>query len=95
MTPKQTASAKRLRRKKRTPEQRLALIKKWSEFFMDCTETFEGELGTGLAYLWPSIAKGGYCEFAEDHALVRVLRYPSNNVGKNSPIWDYIEVMDD
>lgn len=95
MTPKQTESAKRFRRKKRTAEQRLTLIKKWCQFFVDRTDTFDGELGTGLAYLWPAIARGGFCEFAEDHALVRILRYPSNNIGKNSPIWDYIEVQDD
>ena len=78
---------------KRPPLARLELIKEWSDWFYARTDSFEGELGLQLAYLWPAIAKAHKIEVSPSSAIVRVLE--QFHVPPHSPIWDYIDQVED
>jgi hypothetical protein len=78
---------------KRTPEQRLELIKTWSDWFYQRTESFEGELGLQLAYLWPAIAKAHVIEVSASSCIVKLLE--KFLVPKHSEIWGYIDQIND
>lgn len=70
--------------------QKLYLISYWSKWFYDHTITFNGALGTQLAYLWPAITNGNMISVARNSAIVILLR--ANKVPNDDPIWDFIDI---
>jgi len=71
-------------------------IEEWSDWFYANTETFEGELGMQLAYLWPAIIKGNQIEVDIDSAIVRVLNenaVPNDEQPEPNSIWSYIDAV--
>lgn len=82
----------------RTDPERLALIRKWSDWFYAHTESFTGKLGLQLAYLWAAIAKAHKIEVGPHDPVVETLKrqYPKEPViAKNDSIWDYIDITED
>jgi len=71
-----------------TVNERLTVISNWSKWFYDNTESFEGEIGMQLAYLWPAVVSGEQMAADENSAIVRLLRY--KQVSVNEIIWDYL-----
>lgn len=74
---------------KRSSDERVDLINKWSHWFYDNTETFEGKLGMQLAYLWAAISRGTKIEVDPSSPIVRLLE--QKQVGKSELIWEYID----
>jgi hypothetical protein len=75
----------------RTLTERAKLVDSWSTWFYDHTDTFEGKLGTQLAYLWPAIIKAHKIEAYDGSAIVRLLRH--EEVPVEAVIWEYIDVI--
>ena len=78
---------------KRSDKERLELIKEWSDWFYARSETFAGELGLQLAYLWPAIAKAHKIEVSPNSTIVKTLHH--FRVPKHSPIWEYIDQVEE
>lgn len=77
--------------KSRGDTEKLKLIRKWSDWFYDHTDTFRGSLGTQLAYLWPAILGDRQIEASSRSAIVQLLK--RNEVPEHDDIWDYIDVV--
>lgn len=84
-----------------TPEEKIALITEVADKLYDATNTFEGEVGLQLSYLYPAIAKGGDVDWLEafedmgelnDKAIIELFRslFPSEHA-----IWQYIRIIPD
>lgn len=65
----------------------------WYDWFLSNTESFEGELGSQLAYLWPAMLRNSYVEVWAESSLVRLLR--SNDVPADADIWQHIVIEKD
>lgn len=76
---------------KRSSDDRVDLINKWSHWFYDNTESFEGKLGMQLAYLWAAISKGTKIEVDPSSPLIRLLR--QKQVPETELIWEYIDCL--
>ena len=77
----------------RTLEQRVELVRFWSQWFYDHTDTFQGVLALGLAYLWPAILNAKMIEVEANHPILRILA--DCDVPKDSPIYDYLDIVPD
>lgn len=77
--------------KAKSDKRKVQLIKDWSQWFYDHSNSFESRVGAQLAYLYAAIANGTYVELKKHCALVRVLR--DNNIPKTDDIWGYIKVV--
>lgn len=71
--------------------ERAQLVIRWAEWAYENTDTFEGELGVSLAYLWPAILKGGHVGTSKEEALYQLLK----DIPRDDPIWDYIVLEDE
>jgi hypothetical protein len=70
--------------------QRLRLITKWADRLYTKTETWQGSLGTELAYLFAAIARGGHVALTRRSALVRLLR--REGISAKEDIWRHIVI---
>jgi hypothetical protein len=74
----------------RTDQERIDLIRYWSQWLYDHSNTYNGALGRELAYLWPAIARADQIAVTTGHSIYQLLkRY---NPTEDWPIWDYIDV---
>jgi endogenous inhibitor of DNA gyrase (YacG/DUF329 family) len=78
---------------KRTPTKRIALVTEWYDWMMDRAETFKGELGMHLAYLWPAILKGTCIEVEPNSEIVKLLR--EQGVAWHATIFEFIALTAD
>lgn len=78
--------------KKLSAKKKVKLIKKWSSWFYDHTNSFEeGTIGSELAYLYAAICKNSdYVVVAKDSDLFQLLE--CEGIKKTDRIWDYIKV---
>ncbi len=76
---------------KRTDAEKMKLVKKWSRWFYDHTETFGGALGRQLAYLFPAIINDHQIEVSRRSSIVKTLK--RGEVPETDDIWDYIDVV--
>lgn len=77
----------------KSADEKVTLIQTWFGWFFMHTDTFEGELGESLAYLWPAIAQGTTIEVSPNDAIVQCLeraKIPSDSI-----IWKYIDIVAD
>lgn len=85
--------------KKKTAEEKVEFIKKWSDWFYQHTDSFghgnyPGDiLGVDLAYLYAAICRGTYVELYKNTELVELLK--ANDIPKDNDIWSYIKVIDE
>lgn len=70
--------------------QKIDLINYWSEWFYNHTNTFNGALGTQLAYLWPAIANDKQISVAKNSAIVVLLM--KNKIPADNLIWNFIDI---
>ena len=73
-------------------DDKVALIQKWACWFYDRTETWEGDLGMELAYLFKSIADGQCCEWSLGDEIVKMLK--DEQIPDSDPIWEYIFILE-
>ena len=76
--------------KKLSAKKKVKLIKKWSNWFYDHTNSFEeGTIGSELAYLYAAICKDSdYVVVAKDSDLYQLLI--KENISKDDKIWNYV-----
>jgi len=74
-----------------TPAEQIFFLTHWGEWFYNMTNSFNGALGTSLAYLYMSIVKGNQIELAPNAALVQLLK--RNSIPDDNPIWNYIDIV--
>lgn len=72
----------------RSMEEKVELVKKWSSWFYNHTDSFDGKLGMQLAYLWPAILNDNVVECSERDPLPKLLR--ENGVTEDDILWEYI-----
>ena len=85
------------------PDERVALIQKWSSWFYDNTAGWSceiaGDLGMQLAYLFAAISKGTKIECNNDSPLIHCLKrregYDGEKVPYDAEIWHYIDIVDE
>ena len=82
-----------MKNKKFTNEVRINHIKKWYKFFLNLTESWDGDLGVELAYLFGAMARGEKIDASTNSSVVDVLI--ENNIGPKESIWHYINLIDD
>jgi len=70
---------------------KIKLISKWSIWFYEHTETFDGEIGRQLAYLWPAIANDSKIEVDPNSEIVSILLEHDPNMTKT--IWSYMDIV--
>ncbi|HWY35150.1 MAG TPA: hypothetical protein VNX68_10930 [Nitrosopumilaceae archaeon] len=80
--------------KKLSAKKKIKLIKTWSKWFYEHSDTYEeGTLGADLAYLYAAICKDTYIEVSEkDCDLVKLLRQEGISE-EDYKIWDYIHLV--
>lgn len=76
------------RKKRATDSQRLRLIIKWADWFYAKTETWNGALGSELAYFFAAIARGHQVALTRRSPLVRLLR--REGISAKDQIWRHI-----
>jgi hypothetical protein len=67
---------------------RVVLIKRWSRWFAEHTEDWEGRLGTELAYLFQAIANDIAFVVDIDSPLLALLR--EKRVRRHDRVWRYV-----
>lgn len=81
-------------------ERRLRLITEVADKMYSETETFEGELGVALSYLYPAIARGTAVEWemASPSGAPREQELIDMFMGlfpPEHPIWDHIDILEE
>jgi len=73
-----------------TPEEKIALMIEVAEKLYGATDTFEGDVGLQLAYLYPAIAKGNYVGWEDSEKVIIELFHSLFPIGH--AIWQYIKI---
>ena len=73
-----------------TDTDKVKTIQRWSKWFYDHTNTFNGAIGRELAYLWPAIINENVIEVAPNSAIVQLLK--GENIDPHIEIWNYLDI---
>ena len=76
-------------------DKRIALIKKWADLFMSNTDSWEGDLGLSLAYLFPAMANDKVIEVFEGDKILEVLSWMDLSPTDKEEIWKYLILGED
>jgi hypothetical protein len=82
-------------RSRGTENERLAVIREWSDWFYERTNSYSpevaGDLGMELAYLWAAIAHGTFFVVDNPKECEVVALLAGFRVPKSATIWKYIK----
>lgn len=75
-----------------TDAEKIALVKGLSDWFYENTNSFEGEIGMQLAYLWPAILKDTTIEARESSELIQCARgqWDNETLPPDHAFWKFI-----
>jgi hypothetical protein len=72
----------------RSEHERYTLLKYWYRWFFERCDSWEGMLGTELAYLFGAIIDDNFVEITKESEIFQLLR--KHNVNSSADIWNFI-----